>query len=64
MVLPLAKQQEGLRERQVPDLLYVDDLVDLMLMAVQNSNRAVAQIYNGALGRAMRSPCGRNFVNC
>jgi nucleoside-diphosphate-sugar epimerase len=51
MVLPLAKQQEGFQERQVPDLLYVDDLVDLMLMAVQNSNRAVAQIYNGRGGQ-------------
>ena len=32
--------------KQVRDILYVDDLVDLMLMAVQNINRTAGQVYN------------------
>lgn len=32
--------------KQVRDILYVDDLIDLMLMATQNINRAAGQVYN------------------
>jgi CDP-paratose 2-epimerase len=32
--------------KQVRDILYVDDLVDLMIMAVQNINLTAGQVYN------------------
>lgn len=32
--------------KQVRDLLYVEDLIDLMLSAVQHSNRTAGQVYN------------------
>jgi len=38
--------------KQVRDVLYVDDLVDLMLMAVQNINRTAGQVYNVGGGPA------------
>src|SRR5712664_187187 len=38
--------------KQVRDILYVDDLVDLMLMAVQNINRTAGQVYNVGGGPA------------
>jgi CDP-paratose 2-epimerase len=38
--------------KQVRDMLYVDDLVDLMLMAVQNIDRTAGQVYNVGGGPA------------
>jgi CDP-paratose 2-epimerase len=38
--------------KQVRDILYVDDLVDLMLVAVQNINRTAGQVYNVGGGPA------------